>query len=66
MTWRLKSWTPDHESKVTISLQQGSDATNLKLVQENVPIGEKSVTEQNWKNYYWNSIKRSFGFGSIL
>jgi len=66
MTWRLKSWPVGHESKVTITLQQGSDSTTLKLVQENVPIGEKSVTEQNWKNYYWNSIKRVFGFGALL
>jgi activator of HSP90 ATPase len=66
MTWRLKSWPVGHESKVTISLQQGPDSTTLKLVQENVPIGEKSVTEQNWKNYYWNSIKRVFGFGALL
>ena len=66
LEWRLKSWAPNHHSKVTITINQGSDATELLLLQENVPIGEKAATEQNWTNYYWNSIKRTFGFGVLL
>jgi activator of HSP90 ATPase len=66
MTWRLQSWSPDHFSKVIMTMKQGSDATELTLLQESVPIGQKSATEENWKNYYFNSIKRTFGFGVIL
>ncbi|KAJ3308707.1 hypothetical protein HDV04_000963 [Boothiomyces sp. JEL0838] len=66
MKWRLKQWPSEHYSHVTIEFKQGSDSTELKLVQKDVPIGEKNSTEQNWTNYYWNSLKRTFGFGSIL
>ncbi|KAI8897410.1 activator of Hsp90 ATPase [Globomyces pollinis-pini] len=66
LNWRIKSWPVGHFSKVTLNFKQGSDGTTLKLVQTLVPIGEKASTEANWNNYYWNSIKRTFGFGAIL
>ena len=66
MSWRLKTWSPNHESQVTIMLHQGNENTELKLSQSNVPIGEKNAVEQNWNNYFWNSIKRTFGFGALL
>ncbi|KAJ3188415.1 hypothetical protein HDU85_005566 [Gaertneriomyces sp. JEL0708] len=64
--WRLKSWPADHFSTVTMTFEQGSDATTLKVVQDNVPIGEKDITEENWKEYYWRPIKSTFGFGGLL
>jgi activator of HSP90 ATPase len=66
MSWRLKTWSPELESIVTILLHQGSESTELKLTQKNVPIGEKNAVEQNWNNYFWNSIKRTFGLGAML
>ncbi|KAI8916334.1 activator of Hsp90 ATPase [Gorgonomyces haynaldii] len=66
MTWRLKTWPADHHSNVTIDLIQGDESTELKLVQKDVPIGDKDTTEKNWRNYYWNSIKQAFGYGSLL
>ncbi|KAJ1559769.1 hypothetical protein HK096_011147, partial [Nowakowskiella sp. JEL0078] len=64
--WRLGSWPKDHFSTVTIELEEGRESTILKLTQTGVPVGEKDITENNWKNYYWNAIKATFGFGSLL
>ncbi|KAI9092189.1 activator of Hsp90 ATPase [Phlyctochytrium arcticum] len=64
--WRLKSWPAGHFSTVTMTLEEGTDNVVLKIKQTEVPIGEKDITENNWKNYYWNSIKATFGFGGLL
>jgi activator of HSP90 ATPase len=66
MTWRVKTWPSEHFSNVLITFEEKKDCTILKLVQTKVPVGEKDSTEANWKNYYWNSIKRTFGFGMVL
>jgi activator of HSP90 ATPase len=66
MSWRLKTWPEKHFSNVLITFQEKKDCTVLKLVQSKVPVGERDATEANWRNYYWNSIKRTFGYGSIL
>ncbi|KNC99282.1 uncharacterized protein SPPG_05536 [Spizellomyces punctatus DAOM BR117] len=59
--WRLKTWPAGHYSTVTLDLNEGRDNTILKLTQSDVPVGEKDITENNWKNYYWNPIKAAFG-----
>jgi activator of HSP90 ATPase len=66
MEWRLKTWPEKHVSLVTMDLKQDGDGTKLYLKQEKVPLSEKDVVEGNWMNYYWNSIKRTFGFGALL
>ncbi|KAI8825876.1 activator of Hsp90 ATPase [Fimicolochytrium jonesii] len=62
--WRQKQWPAEHHSIVTLDLTEGRDNTVLKLTQKDVPIGEKDSTEKNWTNYYWNSIKATFGYVS--
>jgi activator of HSP90 ATPase len=49
-----------------MEFDQKSEYTLLKLVQKKVPIGIKDLTEANWKNYYWNSIKGTFGYGAVF
>ncbi|KAL2913625.1 Co-chaperone [Polyrhizophydium stewartii] len=66
MKWRLRSWPEGHYSDVVIELEKGDGETILKLTQEGVPVGQKDTTEGNWKSYYWNAIKATFGFGSLL
>ncbi|KAK9766068.1 Co-chaperone [Basidiobolus ranarum] len=66
MKWRSKTWPEDHYSKVTIELDQGSDGVKLQLVQEGVPLGQEDITRGNWKQYYWNPIKTTFGFGAFI
>ncbi|KAJ8326293.1 Co-chaperone [Batrachochytrium dendrobatidis] len=66
MKWRVQSWPKHHYSTVVMNLEEGADETILNLVQKGVPVGEKETTETNWTNYYWNPIKATFGFGTIL
>lgn len=52
----------DHYSTVTMELSQSINSTTIKFKQEGVPIGEQDSTRANWNNYYWNEIKRTFGY----
>ncbi|KAJ3096368.1 hypothetical protein HDU97_005937 [Phlyctochytrium planicorne] len=63
--WRLRSWPAGHFSTVTVTFEELSDSTVLHLVQSNVPVGEKDTLLDNWNNYYWDAIKRSYGFGAV-
>lgn len=65
--WRLESWVPsEHYSTVEISMQQREDSTQLSVSLKNVPAKEVENTRNGWKRYYWESIKRVFGYGSVL
>lgn len=43
-----------------------SDHTEVLLTQTGVPKSEMDVTKENWDRYYWDSIKRVFGFGAFF
>lgn len=64
--WRHKSWPDEHYSTVTMSLEQGDSCTWLSLVQSGVPESDTERTRDGWKNYYWDSIKQTFGYGARL
>lgn len=64
--WRFKSWPKGHFSTVTIEIEQKEDCTELRLSQSGVPSNEVDRTKEGWQNYYWESIKRTFGFGATL
>ncbi|CAH1757475.1 2203_t:CDS:2 [Entrophospora sp. SA101] len=55
-TWRLKSWTEDHFSTVTLRFEQSNDHTVIHLTQEGIPVEEVDTVQHNWENYYWNAI----------
>ncbi|KAI1317186.1 hypothetical protein EDD11_008878 [Mortierella claussenii] len=61
-SWRLGSWPAGHYSTVTMDISQSTNSTVIKFKQEGVPIGEQEITRQNWSNYYWAEIKRTFGY----
>ncbi len=61
--WRLATWPKDYYSDVSIRLVPGSSSTTLKLEQHGIPLADYEQTKANWKEYYWNSIKRVYGFG---
>ncbi|KAF9429793.1 hypothetical protein BGZ94_009487 [Podila epigama] len=61
-TWRLNSWPAGHFSTVTMDISQNTNSTVVKVKQDGVPIGEQDITRQNWSNYYWAEIKRTFGY----
>jgi len=60
--WRMKHWPEGHFSVVTIKLSQSSNCTTLTLSQTGVPSAEADRTKEGWKNYYWNSIRQTFGY----
>lgn len=64
-SWRLSQWPAGHYSTVTISFEQGSSSTLLKLTQEGVPEEHFESTEQNWTRYYFDRIKAIFGWGIL-
>lgn len=45
-----------------MELSQNTESTMVKFKQEGVPVGEQDSTRGNWNNYYWNEIKRAFGY----
>ncbi|KAG0371770.1 hypothetical protein BGX24_001223, partial [Mortierella sp. AD032] len=65
-SWRLSSWPPGHYSTVTMDITQNTNFTAIKVKQEGVPIGEQDTTRQNWSNYYWAEIKRTFGYVGLV
>lgn len=42
------------------------DHTEVTVVQSGVPKSEAGVTKENWERYYWDSMKRTFGFGAFI
>lgn len=63
MQWRYKSWPEGHHSKVTISLDQKDDRTELKLIQTGIPEEDFERTKQGWEQFYWGNMKRRFCWG---
>lgn len=63
MLWRFKNWPQEHYSTVTIDLNQKDDRTELRFTQTGIPTSDFERTKQGWKQYYWGSIKQTFGIG---
>lgn len=66
MNWRNKRWIDEHYSVVTLEFSEKEDFTLLTLNQTGIPQNFFENTEEGWKNYYFNSIKQAFGFGSRI
>ncbi|GLV31823.1 uncharacterized protein CBL_07583 [Carabus blaptoides fortunei] len=64
--WRYKQWPEGHYSTVTINIDEKSDHTEVNLIQTGVPSAEADVTKANWDRYYWDAMKRAFGFGAFF
>ncbi|KAL2021693.1 hypothetical protein VTK56DRAFT_6785 [Thermocarpiscus australiensis] len=67
-SWRLDQWPKGHYSKLHIEFDQNDvdKVTVMRVEWTGVPIGQEEVTKRNWGEYYVRSIKRTFGFGTIL
>lgn len=65
-TWRSKAWPEAYCSEVCIDILQKEDCTDIKLTQTGVPKSDVEMTRNGWKNYYWQNMKKVFGFGAIL
>nr|XP_033326795.1 activator of 90 kDa heat shock protein ATPase homolog 1 [Megalopta genalis] len=64
--WRCKQWPDGHFSEVTIAISEKNDHTEVNLTQTGVPSSEEDSTKENWERYYWDAIKRTFGFGYFM
>lgn len=64
--WRFKNWPKDHYSNVTFKIESKDDCILVKLEQNNIPSVDFERTNEGWKYYYFDSMKRSLGFGSTL
>nr|CAD7197856.1 unnamed protein product [Timema douglasi] len=64
--WRSKRWPAEHYSTVTFTIEQKDDHTEVRVLQIGVPQSEADSTRENWEYYYWDSVKRTFGFGSFI
>src|SRR5690606_21637540 len=65
-SWRFKSWPDDHYSEVTIKIVEQADDTLVVMDQTGIPISDFERTENGWRRFYFDSMKRTFGFGSSL
>lgn len=66
LDWRLASWPAGHHSSVLLRLECQSDRTRLVLKQTGVPKSEVESVRDNWKRFYWDPIKATFGYGAFL
>lgn len=64
--WRLKSWPSGHFSHVEMVIQQTADDTKITIKQTGIPIKELDNTRMGWHRYYFEAMKRTFGFGATL
>jgi len=64
--WRLKSWPSGIVSTVTITIKQTKEDTKVSIKQKGVPSKEVDSTREGWQRYYFQAMKRSFGFGTSL
>ncbi|KAI8964518.1 activator of Hsp90 ATPase [Daldinia sp. FL1419] len=67
-TWRLNQWPAGHYSRQVIEFDQNDvdGVTVMRVTWSGVPVGQEEVTKRNWEEYYVKSIKKTFGFGTIL
>ncbi|RKU49119.1 hypothetical protein DL546_007511 [Coniochaeta pulveracea] len=67
-SWRLDQWPAGHYSTLKIEFDQNDveHVTVMRVEWTGVPVGQEEVTKRNWLEYYVKSIKRTFGFGTIL
>lgn len=64
--WRSKRWPDEHYSMVTIDVEQQTDDTLVKITQTGVPESDADGTKENWNRYYWEAMKRTFGWGTFF
>lgn len=64
--WRFRSWPENHYSDVTITFEEKDDCTAIVVTQKGVPVNDFERTENGWRQFYFHSMKQTFGFGSML
>ena len=65
-TWRFKNWPKSHYSTVTFKIESKDDCVLVKLSQIDIPDYEYEKVKEGWKRFYFEPLRRVFGFGSTL
>ncbi|MDP2925103.1 MAG: SRPBCC family protein [Nanoarchaeota archaeon] len=65
--WRANDWPKEHFSIVRFELKEifglrGKPKAKIIFTQENIPESFYEEIKQGWQDYYWNSLKTSFGW----
>lgn len=55
--WRVPQWSEGHFGKLTTTLTQGDDSTQLEFVLSHVPKGEEDSSEAGLQAYYIRGLK---------
>uniref|UniRef100_UPI00358EEE9E activator of 90 kDa heat shock protein ATPase homolog 1 n=1 Tax=Myxine glutinosa TaxID=7769 RepID=UPI00358EEE9E len=66
MKWRCRDWPDAHYAIVTLTFLDRTSETELRLECRGVPASEEEATRDGWRRYYFESIRRTFGFGASL
>lgn len=66
MKWRFSGWPAGHYSNVTLNIHQKEDSTEVTLAHTGIPVNDLERTKSGWNHYYWESMKKTFGFGAML
>ncbi|KAJ8341368.1 hypothetical protein SKAU_G00336590 [Synaphobranchus kaupii] len=66
MKWRYNTWPCEHYSTITLHFLDHGSETELKGEYKGVPVSEEGRTKQGWRQYYFQAIKQTFGFGARL
>jgi activator of HSP90 ATPase len=64
--WRFRSWPDGIFSRVIFEIHQNEDSTEITVNQTGVPKSDLERTKEGWEKYYWDAMKRTFGFGSMM
>lgn len=62
--WRFNDWPANTYSTVTLKFKDTGSSTELTLNQVGVPQYSVEQIKSGWYKYYFNAIKRTFGYGS--
>lgn len=64
--WRLMIWPQDHYAVLSLTFDQHTNGTMLRMKMSDVPVGQEDVVKSNFLEYYIKPIKTIFGYGSVL
>ena len=60
--WRGSDWPEDHYSIATFEFKKVKEGTELTFTQEDVPDDQVKSISQGWIDYYWEPMKKTFGW----
>ncbi len=60
--WRAKDWPKGHYSTAAFRLRARKGKTVLFFTQRNVPDKAYKDMKQGWKYFYWEKMKKTFGW----